>query len=375
MDRARLLSDLERQRKFTEGRSPLYHAFCAALQAELSAGDPPWLGRLLWSWAGRTFATWYEAPNILLASLHREALQGGLRLEPASMLRFLGSAPAAFWERLSSAPLQTNEAGRAPGWMLPACVAFLGQRLPFHLVDMGTSAGLTLIGDYLEREWVLKNDKGEDLEPPARYQDVPYPVLSRIGLDRRPRRLEDPEDRLWLKASIWPDDAVRLQRFERTTELFLKLAREANGPRLHACEFAAMPGWVASHIPPHPEEGLLLYNSQATDFLTDADYAVFREGVQRTLEPWGERGLWVEFEMPRGQQEAFHEITAHRVREGKFEATVLATLTSHPKEVRLLEGWDFLLPREPVQRRVTIEEPEKQLKPGTYRFPVSEERP
>lgn len=374
MDAERLRSELEGQGKYCEGKSPVYQALCAALARDLRSGKTQWPSRLFDSWKGRSFTTWYEAPLVLLNSIHLQVLKQDPTLPglaPKAVLPWLEAAPPAFWEGLKGRYLQTNEAGRAPGWMLPATVAFLGQRLPFHLVDMGTSAGLTLIGDYLDRDWVLQNPLGEAVPPPERFDSMPYPILSRSGLDRRPLRLADREDRLWLKACIWPDDAARHLRFEKTVELFLQLSKDSGGPKLFGCAFAEMPAWVAAHIPPHPEEGLLLYNSQAADFLTDAEYAGFKAGILETLRPWGERGLWVELEMPRGVKDAFHELRAHRMRDGKLETGVLGTATAHPKEFRLQSGgWDILVPRRVVQPRITIEESPKEMKPGLYKFPI-----
>ncbi|MGQ0572465.1 MAG: hypothetical protein ACT4P5_23400, partial [Armatimonadota bacterium] len=57
--------------------------------------------------------------------------------------------------------------------------------------------------------------------------------------------------------------------------------------------------------------------------------------------------------------------------EGALQARVLATMTAHPDEVRLLPGWEFLAPLGPVQPpRITIEEPPKHLEPGVFKFPM-----
>lgn len=262
-----------------------------------------------------------------------------------------------------------HDPSRAVGWLLVACVGFCSRRTPFHLVDMGTSGGLNLIADYLPRDWILKKENGDPAHEPEHWKDAPYPVLSRLGLDAAPRNLSNRKDRSWLKARIRPDDIERHLRFDQAVQLFLKLSLDLSGPKIQRCDFIDMPEFVASNIRPHPEEGLLLFNSQATDFLTGAEYRKFREGITKTLDPWGDRGYWAELEFPRGQSSGFYHLTAHRLKDGRLESRTLATMAPHPKEVRLKSGWDFLAPLEPQRPpRITREEPPKNLQPGRYKF-------
>lgn len=378
------LDQLEEQKAYCEGRSPLYARLLESLRKDLSEGEAAWFDRLARTWKYRPFETPYEAPLLLLACLHFEALDGEPRLQPVFptcggsaqssagdfVLEYLKGAPDAFWDRLGEARLQTNEARRSVGWLLTACVGFLTRGTPFHLVDMGTSAGLNLIGDYLERPWTLMRADGEPAEEPEHWRDMPYPVLTRLGLDARPIALEEAEERLWLKACVWPDDPARLERFARAADLFVKLARDASGPRLEMCAFEEMPRRASQRIKPHPEEGILFFNSQASDFLTGDEYQALTAAVAEALAPWEDRGFWAELELPRGDRKAFHELRVHRLIEGRLESRVLAMMTAHPSEVRLLPGWDFLRPLKPLQRpRFTVEDPVKTLEPGLYKFP------
>ena len=365
-------------------KAPSTAEMLRALDADLAAGEPPWFGRLSAAWRGRVFGPSYEAPLLLLAALHREALAGRAgalaRTFPScggsapgagsAAVEFLRSAPSSFFAALADERLQTNEPARSAAWLLPACAAFLPRGLPFHLVELGASAGLVLVGDYLPRSTALAAADGAGAEEPPRWRESPYPVLSRRGLDARPRRVADAADILWLKACVWPHDLERLERLERAAALFAALEREAGGPRLHALDFSAMPAWVASEIKPHPEEGLLVFNAQAADFLTAASYETLKEGLAEALRPWGDRGFWIELELPRGG-DGEHELRAHRWMGARFESRLLGRADSHAKTLRIEAGWDFLRPLGPITSpRNTREEPPKQLHPGLYRFPA-----
>src|SRR5262245_26788995 len=103
----------------------------------------------------------------------------------------------------------------AQGWLLPACVAFLGQKLPFHLVHFG-GAGDSLLADYKPHPIALSDDKGA-LAPPPQFASLPYPVLTRTGLLPKPPKAELPKE-----------PAVRVVD----------------------CAPAAMPAWVTGHLVP-----------------------------------------------------------------------------------------------------------------------------
>lgn len=370
-------------RGHVEGKAPLTAEMLRAIDAELADGTPAWFERMAKAWAGRRFGPDYEAPGLLLAGIHREALAGrapalaktlhscGGR-EPGAgraAVELLRGADAAFFEDLAGQLLQTNEPPRAIAWLLPACAAFLPRGTAFHLVELGTSAGLLLVGDYLPRTMRLLTAEGEPAEEPPRWRDAPYPVLSRHGLDARPRRVEEPSDLLWLKSSVWPHDLERYSRLEQAAALFARLSLEKAGPRLHERTFAQMPAWLAESLRVHPEEGILVFNAQAADFLPGAEYAELKEGIAAAIEPWGDRGLWVELEFPRAGGEE-HELRAHRWVGKRFETRVLARGDSRAGGLRILPGWDFLAPlAPPVPPRITREEPPKQLQPGLQRFP------
>ena len=110
---------------------------------------------------------------------------------------------------------QTNECRR--------CVALLPMvwEAPFdsfHLIDVGTSAGLNLAIDRYRYRWgdvewgsgdgVLLTAGQRGRQPSPR--DIA--VLGRIGLDLNPVDHGDPDERTWLDALIWPEHVERRER-------------------------------------------------------------------------------------------------------------------------------------------------------------------
>jgi len=123
---------------------------------------------------------------------------------------------------------QTNECRR--------CVALLPMVLmsgfeAFHLIDVGTSAGLNLAIDryrYLvgDARWGL--DSPVVLEAESRGAAPgfrPFEVLSRTGLDLHPIDPGDPDERRWLDALIWPEHAGRRSRLRLALDVVTTLPR------------------------------------------------------------------------------------------------------------------------------------------------------
>ncbi|MFV1962332.1 MAG: DUF2332 domain-containing protein, partial [Acidimicrobiia bacterium] len=117
---------------------------------------------------------------------------------------------------------QTNECRRCVA-LLPAVMEASFES--FHLVDIGTSAGLNLAIDRYRYKW-------DDLEwgpsgslllatelrgTAPRLHDID--VLSRTGLDLNPIGPGDLEDRAWLEALIWPEHHERRKRLRSALDL------------------------------------------------------------------------------------------------------------------------------------------------------------
>ena len=353
MDRFRLLEELGKQRAYCCGRSPLYVAVLTGMEADVRYGAP-WVEALERAWQDRRFAVGWEAVHLLLAGMHFWALKGnaeelaavypsckGRGGEPGSAARaFLNRAPAEFWTHVGRAMVQTNEIDRSVAWLLAAAAAFGRRRIAFHLVELGASAGLNLIGDHLSHPCRFTSEQDGPQVPPPGW-DRPHRVLTRTGLDIHPRRLSDPDDRLWLRACVWADKVQQLERLEHAIETYLRLAQAGGGPVLERCTFEEAPDWLAQQ-PARQGEGLLVFNSIATVYLSNADYGALRRGMRDALAPWDGRALWVEFERARGIPAGPLNLSAHRVADGALQTRVLATGEARPEEMRLLGDWGFL---------------------------------
>lgn len=111
---------------------------------------------------------------------------------------------------------QTNEVKRCSA-LLPAVweTGIEG----FHLIEVGASAGLNLAMDRYRYQWgeVEWGPQGSRVTLDAASRGSPVrpgglQVLSRTGLDLNPVDLEDPDERDWLLALIWPEHHERRAR-------------------------------------------------------------------------------------------------------------------------------------------------------------------
>jgi hypothetical protein len=175
-------------------------------------------------------------PNLLLAAMHEQVLLG---LEPELSALYadnqVGGIGALFVEAvlkardrlqpiLSTRFTQTNEIGRVA--IIAPALAAISDRDNFTLIDVGTSAGLTLrlddcFIDYGSHGSLGPHDsivrvKSDVLagHPPRRS----IPIGRRIGIDRNILDPANEDDARWLLACVWPDTG-RLDRTRAALEL------------------------------------------------------------------------------------------------------------------------------------------------------------
>jgi hypothetical protein len=163
---------------------------------------------------------------------------------------------------------QTNEAGRC-ATLLPALAALPE---PLALLEVGASAGLTLLPDRYSYDYAGHRVVGRDPRAPTlvcRPRGA-VPLLDRVprvawraGIDLDPLDVRDPDEARWLECLVWPGDGSREARL-----------REALAAA-HRCPVAVYRGdlvddlaRVAAGAP--PEATLVVYHSAVLAYV-DAD--------------------------------------------------------------------------------------------------------
>jgi hypothetical protein len=127
--------------------------------------------------------------------------------------------------------VQTNEVGRC-AILVPAfeLVTRQAKNRPLALIEIGSSAGLTLLWDRyhyqynkslqcgnpnspVQVECLLHGDKRPPI--PNRFPEI----ASRLGVDLNPVDLNDPENVQWLRALVWPEHQKRAKQLELAIEV------------------------------------------------------------------------------------------------------------------------------------------------------------
>ena len=120
---------------------------------------------------------------------------------------------------MQSRKVQTNEVGRSSALQRGFAVVASRTERPLALVEVGASAGLNLIGDryhYSYGSLEIGDPASEvriecrlrgELVPPAAVAEVAW----RVGIDHNPVDVADPDQALWLRALVWPDQPWRAE--------------------------------------------------------------------------------------------------------------------------------------------------------------------
>jgi hypothetical protein len=170
---------------------------------------------------------------------------------------------------ITSRTVQTNEVGRC-ALLMPALSRITGEIGPIAMIDVGTSAGLNLQLDRYAYRYSPGGDVGGVsevvLECGTRGAvEIPTalpPITSRIGIDRDPIDVGDPDDARWLMACVWPDQPDRFHRLRAAIDI----ARVYPAPVVRGDALDALAGivraqaqiahpvivnsWVLNYLPP-----------------------------------------------------------------------------------------------------------------------------
>ncbi len=218
---------------------PLYQALCRHVAAQ-----PALLALMQHAPATQ------RVPNLLLASVHERVLAGvahalreyfpsagGWRSPDAALAAtfddFVALQHDALCRSLATRSTQTNEVGRcAVLWPALAVLAQRTGRARLALFDFGSSAGLNLGVDGYRYNYGAFTLGAHGSDAPAiechvvgdaaglrRAAAEPPEIVERTGVDPAPVDLHDDAQVRWLRACLWPYDAVRLARFDRAVAL------------------------------------------------------------------------------------------------------------------------------------------------------------
>jgi len=185
------------------GRSPAYEALASAAAAD--AGIVGFVASL---------PAAKRQPNLLFAAA-RYLL--GAPASIGSLRDLVGRSPAELDAVMRTRRTQTNEPARC-AVLLPA-LAQLPE--PLALIDVGASAGLTMLFDRYSYDYSGHRLDGADPDAPTLRCRVSGPVplprripaiVWRMGLDLNPLDVTSEDDVHWLTCLVWPDEEDRAQR-------------------------------------------------------------------------------------------------------------------------------------------------------------------
>jgi hypothetical protein len=273
------LSAAENYRAFAEearGRSPLYESL-----AMLVAEDRVILRFLDSLPPGK------RQPNLLFAAA-RYLL--GDPVGPDRLRALVGQDRAALAEVMLARRTQTNEPARC-ATLLPALAQLPP---PLALIEVGASAGLTLLFDRYSYAYAGHRIAGQDpLAPTLSCEPrgpVPRPaglpaIIWRAGLDLNPLDVTSDDDVRWLSCLVWPGEGDRAQRLAAA----IATARRAP-PVVHRGDLLTDLPALAAQAP--SEATLVVYHSAVLAYLAPGDRRHFA-GTVRGLD-----AIWLSNEGP-----------------------------------------------------------------------------
>ena len=253
------------------GRSPHYE------QLTLAVADDPLMLAFL-----DALPPAKRQPNLLFAAAYY--LLGA----PAD-LRALRALVADRGDELARTMLarrtQTNEPARC-ATLLPA-LALLPP--PLALIEVGASAGLTLLPDRYSYDYgaagrVAGTDPDAPLLSCRPLGPVPVParvpeVAWRAGLDLNPLDVTDPDDVRWLQCLLWPGEPGRRERLAAAIE-----TARRDPPRLHQGDLLTDLPALAGQAP--PDATLVVYHSAVLAYVAPEQRGRLAETVKALGAVW-----------------------------------------------------------------------------------------
>ena len=252
------------------GRSPQYEEL-----ATVVAGDSLALGFL------RSLPAAKRQPNLLFAAA---TYLLGESPELAALRRLVGDRAGELTAVMLARRTQTNEAARC-ATLLPA-LAQLPQ--PLALIEIGASAGLTLLPDRYSYDYGDRQVTGTDPDAPVlscrTLGPVPVPaqvpdVAWRAGLDLNPLDVTADDDVRWLECLLWPGEAGRPERLAAAIE-----TARRDPPRIHRGDLLTDLPAVARDAPPHAT--LVIYHSAVLAYVAAEQRRQVAETIRALNASW-----------------------------------------------------------------------------------------
>jgi hypothetical protein len=267
------VSDADNYRAFArdaQGRSSAYE-----LLADAVADDPTVLRFL------ETLPPGKRQPNLLFAAARY--LMGGA--PDIGQLRAIVTGQQAELARVMLARrTQTNEPGRC-ATLLPALARLPA---PLALIEVGASAGLTLLFDRYSYDYAGQVVTGSDPDAPtlrcAAVGPVPIPekppeIVWRAGLDLNPLDVTNDDDVRWLSCLVWPGESDREQRLAAA----VASARRDPPPVYRGDLLSDLPA-LAGQAPAGAT--LVIYHSAVLAYVAQEHRWRFFEAVRRLPAVW-----------------------------------------------------------------------------------------
>ena len=336
-----------------QGNSPLYYDLSIRIA---QAGEL--LAMASHSRAGQPVA------NLFLASVHYLVLQDAGsepgKYYPSVTGRTTAEIPFHIFKQfclnhereirtlLSTQIVQSNVISRC-SYLMPVFSRLIArENRPVTLIDIGTSAGLTLNFDRYEYWYNGKKCWGNSrvvirgTVRDSAIPDIPEigQPITKIGIDQHVIDPADPREALWLKALVWPD---QLDRF-RTMEEALK--------RMDPREISFVKGdllrdfeGIASRVP--PRQNLMVYATHVLYQLSTLDRGRFHDMLDRIGQQRDYYFLSVEGIKPLveryGSTGTVVELTHYK--DGKKTCSCLAETNGHGNWITWKDG--LALSKEP----------------------------
>lgn len=202
----------------------------------------------------------------------------------AALRELVSGRSAELTAVMRSRRTQTNEAARC-ATLLPALCQLPE---PLALIEVGASAGLTLLPDVYSYDYAGRQVQGTDPEAPTLRctptGPVPLPtrtptVTWRAGIDLNPLDPADADDAHWLQCLVWPAEGDRDERLRGA----LATARR-HRPVVHRGDLVDDLADVAAAAP--TDATLVVYHSAVLAYVETRRRAAFAAAVRELGAHW-----------------------------------------------------------------------------------------